>query len=92
MDTGELADGLLHARRASELDPSDSGLRGLLCVALVANGSPLPETKTECETAQAQMEKDSLTNTSLYELVHKYAWTLQAGETPRIENSPQPTP
>jgi hypothetical protein len=87
LDSGEFPDALLHARRAVDFDPTWSSVHALLCAALVANGSP-PETRNECETAQGLLEKDSLTNTHTYELVHKYVSMFRSGEIPAIRNTP----
>ena len=89
MASGKSSDGLLHARKAVELDSSSSVARAELCVALVDNGSP-PETRKECEMAKALLEKASLTNAPLYKLVQELVWILQSGDTPSIRNSPVP--
>jgi hypothetical protein len=88
LGSGEVREGLLHARRAAELDPSDAAVRGLLCVALVANGSQAGGTRSECEAAQTLLEKDSLTHTKMYGVVHKYVETLRSGGTGGVGDSP----
>jgi hypothetical protein len=89
INSGEFLEGLLHARKAVEFDPSGSEVRSVFCVALVANGSP-PETSQECETARELLERDSLTNTRGYMLVREAVVKLQSGDTPRIVRKPEP--
>jgi hypothetical protein len=88
LDAGRFVDGLSHARKAAEFEPTNPVVRSLLCVALFASGSSLPEARNECETAQAMLEKNSLTNTPSYGLVHRYVEALQLGDKPEIQNSP----